>query len=248
VFWSDARFDVEFIPGMDGEKHVSATRVRAFERIRKHGVFPASKDREPPPLENRVSRQRYFDLVQAVEARPEFHGSSRVITSPFWRLLKAAPGDLESAAALVDEALKLLGLRRLQDEEALILRASCARDAPMDERGGLREDFVGDFEVMIQRATQQLPIDLDLLALFGAMYREACLSFRPSDAEVLGHFFNISLMKLCEQDWIKPVSFEIEDIARHRVLYGVGDYLPESRSEAKSLLASTYAIGSRLPG
>jgi hypothetical protein len=80
------------------------------------------------------------------------------------------------------------------------------------------------------------------------MYREACLSFRPSDAEVLGHFFNISLMKLCEQDWIKPVSFEIEDIARHRVLYGVGDYLPESRSEAKSLLASTYAIGSRLPG
>ncbi len=243
VFWPDARFDVEFIPGMDGRKHESATRVRAFERIRKRGVFPASKDREPPPLDQRKPRQRYFDLVKVVEAHPEFRGTSKVLYSPFWKLLKAAPGDLSGAAALVDESLELLGLRRFQDEEALLLCASCARDVPMSERSGLRADFVGDFEVMLQRATQHLPVDLDLLALFGAMYREACLSFRPADAEVLGHYFNISLTELCEQDWLKPVCSEVEEIARHRVLYGVGGYLPGSSSATPNYLSFAYAIG-----
>ena len=243
VFWPDARLDVEFIPGLDGEKHVSATRVRAFERIRKHGVFPASKDREPLSLDKRIPRQRYFDLVKVIDERPEFNGTAKVITSPFWKLLKVLPGDLTAAVALVDESLALLGLKRLPDEEALIVRASCARDASGKSRGGLREGFVSDFEVMLQRATQHLPIDLDLLALFGAMYREACLCFRPADAEVLGHYFNISLMDLCEQDWIRPVRSEVEDIARHRVLYGVGDYLPGTGSAAESRLACAYAIG-----
>ncbi len=243
VRWTNSRFDVEFVPAMDGRKHDSETRVRAFERIKKNGVFPESKDRESVPVDQRKPRQRYFDLILAVDAHPEFRGTAKVIHSPFWKLLKAVPGDLKSAISLVDESLRLLILRRLMDEDALLLLAGLARDVPINTRSGLREDYVSDFEVMLQRATRDLLVDLDLLALFGAMYREACLSFRPAEAEVLGHYFDISLMKLCEQDWIKPVGGDVEDIARQRVLYGVGDYLPESALRVQSALGVAYAIG-----
>lgn len=61
-------------------------------------------------------------------------------------------------------------------------------------------------------------------------------------SEVLGHYFDISLMQLCEQDWIKPVGGDVKDIARQRVLNGIGDYLPESALSAQSALGVAYAI------
>lgn len=97
VNWSDARFDIEFIPDVDGQRHNSTTRVRAFERIRKNGVFPESKNRESVPADQRKPRQRYFDLVQTVDSHPSFRGTARVIRSPFWKLLNAVPGDLQSS-------------------------------------------------------------------------------------------------------------------------------------------------------
>lgn len=141
----------------------------------------------------------------------------------------------------MDEALDLLKMRRLEDEEALLLFSGIGRDLPKQKSHGLRKDYVSDFEVMLQQASGDLPVDLDLLALFGAMYRETCLSFRPAEAAVLGHYFHISLMQLCEQEWIKPVSNELEDIARQRVLYGMGGYLPGS-SRATGI---AYAINRR---
>lgn len=214
--WCDSDLNIEFIRYLDGTKYIKEEQVHVFEDIRKMGVMPSSGKH----------RLRDFDLVERVDADPNFSGTARVMNSPFWRLLKAMPGDLQEAIKLADECLCYLGLKRVHGDEALLWLASCDRWQPQAERHGLHKDFVSDFEYLLQRATKHLPIDLDSLTLFGAMYREACLSFRPENAEVLGHYFDISLMEFCSQSWISAVAPELEDIARHRVLYGEKDYLP----------------------
>lgn len=78
----------------------------------------------------------------------------------------------------------------------------------------------------MQRSTSTLPLSLDLLCLFGAMYREASLSFLLDEAEVLGHYFEITLYQFCDQEWPEEIQHWLSDIARNRVLYGQRDYFP----------------------
>lgn len=216
--WSDSDLNIEFVPDKDGNRRDRTSRTRTFEGIRKRGVSPSSAEKK--------HRLRNFDLVKVVDAHPMFRGTARVMYSPFWRLLKEVPGDLEASRKLVDECLSLLSLERMSHLDAVMAVAQCFRTDPVETRRGLKERDVSDFEVLMQRATSKLPIDLDLLCLFGAMYREACLSFLPREAELLGHYFSISLMRFCDQEWLNEIRDWLEDIARHRVLYGKRGYLP----------------------
>ena len=216
--WSDSDLNIAFIPDKDGNPRDRTNRTRTFEGIRKRGVAPSSAKKK--------HHSRDFDLVECVDAHPFFRGTARVMSSPFWRLLKGAPGDTSASSRLVDECLAHFALERVSAWDALVLLVECDKTDPIEKRHGLKEGDVSAFEVLMQRATSTLLIDLDLLCLFGAMYREACLSFLPAEAELLGHYFEITLQQFCDQKFPPEIRDWLTDIARNRVLYGKRDYFP----------------------
>lgn len=242
--WSDSALNIAFIPDRDGNPRDHTNRTRTFEGIRKRGVTPSSGKKK--------HRLRDFDLVKAVEAHPLFRGTARVMGSPFWRLLKETPGDTSASSRLVDECLAHFSLERVSAWDAVVLLAECARTDPIEQRCGLKEGDVSGFEVLMQRATSELPIDLDLLCLFGAMYREACLSFLPAEAELLGHYFEISLQQFCDHQLPPELRDWLADISRNRVLYGKHRYFPPTSGvdvmsemwEGKSLVIRPRVNGS----
>lgn len=188
-----------------------------------------------PSSATRKHARRKFDLVEIVDAHPEFHGTARVMHTPFWGLLRAIPSDLHAARKLGDECLSLFSLERVSTLDAVIILVETTRTDPVKYRSGLREDYVSDFEVMLQRTTSHLPLGLDLLCLFGALYREACLSFRPLEAEVLGHYFEITLAHVCEEDWARNIRNRLAGYARNRVLYGMSSYFPPHESDEENM-------------
>jgi len=142
------------------------------------------------------------------------------------RWVREEPGDTSEFIRLVYEGLAHFALERGAAWVAMILLVVCERTDPVEKRHGLKEGEVSAFEVLMQRATSTLLIDLDLLCLFGAMYREACLSFLPAEAALLGHSFEITLQQFCDQKFPPAILDWLADIARNRVLYGKRDYFP----------------------
>ncbi len=224
---NDSALNILFVPNPDGTPRGRDNRTRTFEGIRKWGIMPSSASKK--------HHRRKFDLVEVVDAHPEFVGTARVMRTPFWSLLRSAPCDLATARSLVDDCLALFSLQRASMSDAIIILTETVRTAPEELRRGLRADHVSDFEVMLQQATSNIPLGLDLLCLFGAMYREACLSFLPSEAEVLGHYFSITLAQICDEDWTSRVRNRLERYARQRVLYGMSDYCSPSESAESNM-------------
>lgn len=223
---TDSDLNILFVPNPDGTPRTRENRTRTFEGIRKKGIMPSSSARKHP--------RRDFDLVELVDAHPEFRGTARVMKTPFWKLLRAVPGDLAAARVLVDECLTLFGLERVSMRDAIDVLIETVTTDPVKERTGLKEHYVSHFEVMLQRTTSNVPLGLDQLCLWGAMYREACLSFLPQEAELLGHYFTITLSCICEENWTRAIRNRLERYARQRVLYGEGDYCSPPESEYES--------------
>lgn len=216
--WSDAKLSVQFIPDAEGQRQVPGFHSKAFARTRTLGTIPTTGGRR--------HAKRNFDLVALVDAHPDFHGTAEVMHSPFWDLLRANPGDLAAATAMVERVSSVLGLTRIYGEEAFLTWAECERTALLGTCIGIRSDGIDGFEVLLQRALGERLPDLDVLALLGAMYREACLSFRLKEAGVFGDYFTIYLARYCDQPWINPVGNSLEEVARRRVLYGEADFQP----------------------
>lgn len=219
VNWTDSDLDVEFVPGSDGLRCDKTNRIRTFEAIRKTGRNPSSGNHH----------LRNFDLVAVVDAHPDFQGTAKVMHSPFWRLLNVTPQSLEQTTQLVDECLSRLGLVRLQGIEVMLWGWTRRASQLSQERPqGIIGKEMSILEYQLHLAMKNLSLDLDLLSLIGALYREACLSFHPAAAEVYGHYFDSLLKQFCGQAWINKVGCVLEDISRHRILYGEKDYLPNT--------------------
>ena len=103
------------------------------------------------------------------------------------------------------------------------------------DRGSLKSTGADTYEACLSDAVAGLPRDLNLLALFGGLYREACLSFNPENAETLGLLFRLSLEQFCSEPWLASHGAYLEDLAKNRILYGKSEYLPpDSNSSAGS--------------
>lgn len=228
----DADLDVKFLHGSDEIRRAKADRIRAFESIRSNGTMPS----------HGRHRKRPYNLVDLVDEDEACKGTKKIITSPFWKLLLSPPHDLQGMTKLVAECTVLLNLERLAGKDVIHWIWINNPLPPVGERMGLRKDGVSDYEVHLQQAAQHLPSDLDTLALFGAMYQEACLSFQPVVAETLGGYFNISLMELCSQDWLKPIGPYLEDVARNRILHGLRDYIPDAPKLEQNPILMTRSI------
>lgn len=237
--WSDPDLDVEFLRLENGAKRDKADRVRAFEAIRARGVEPSSAGKK--------HWRRPFDLVMAVEAHPNFTGTSQAIHTPLWALLRSKSNNAMDATSIVEECLRRLGLTRIKGDDAVIIAAGCGKIFPLHLRHGLTDGPISDFECLLQRATETLKVDLDLIALFGSMFRESCLRYKSEQAEILKCYFSITLAQYSEQlskqlpcndkhaASRKQVFSDFEDLVWHRIINGEPDYEPSQLAEISDI-------------
>lgn len=211
--------DVEFARLSDGSRCTSAERTHAFEHARDRGT--------PLPI----------DVAKRLAELPELALIKHIAASLFWPLLVKPPATRTAATRMAERCLKRLNLVRLpvEQEEALIAKKweqAIARAEWQDEDTLVRN--------RIENLAAECPQNLDLVALLGALYREACLTFEPEAACYLGTRFWMLLEDFFSGPKFDAISAELCDFAVNRIIYDRDD------AEARKPFS---AIGpDRMPG
>lgn len=206
---SDAKLDILFAEDESGRKYTSADRPRIFESIRKNGTTPS----------NGSHRLRKFNLIDKVDAHPDFSGSKNVFTSPFWDLLQLSPIDPDKNNKILDICFKKLNLTRLDYGHQYFWDFM---DVPFDpnDKQGISPYYISDFEHIFHKAINFIPESLDLLALIGALYRESCLTFQLENAIVLSRYFQMISDACLNTEWHNPAGALLWEIAHERLING----------------------------
>lgn len=119
-----------------------------------------------------------FDLITRVENHPNFKGTRSLYDSPFWELVNCEPVTLENTKSLVDKCLSLFGFERKIDHLMLDIRDK--------------------YPVCIEQIVTSSEPTLDLLALLGALYREAYLVGAIDVAFILSNHFSELLIPISD--------------------------------------------------
>jgi len=220
---NDAELDILFAEDESGRKYSSADRPRIFESIRKNGTTPSDGSH----------RLRKFNLIDKVDAHPSFSGSKNVFTSPFWDLLQPEPIDLDKNNEILDASLKKLNLIRLNYGHEYFWDFMDVPFNPND-RQGISPYFISDFEHIFHKAISNIPDNLDLLALIGALYRESCLTFQLENAIVLSRYFQMVSDACLNTEWHNPAGALIWEIAHERIINGNYKYETSMRDKKGS--------------
>lgn len=233
--WSDYKLDMQF--GQDDGPITTggAARNRVFGVIGKKGTLPSRGGHH----------RRKYNLIVRVEDHQQFKGTAKVIDSPFWDLLKLPPRDLEATSSFAARCMELMGLTRLSGETALDWTWYANEEICRPGRGSLKSTGASTYEACLDDALSGLPCDLNLLALLGGLYREACLSFNPMNAEILGVFFKLSLKQFSSESWLGSHGQYLENLAMNRILYGKSEYFPSDASSVNGEELIPYEIQSQ---
>jgi hypothetical protein len=159
--WSDYRLDMEFGQREGAGDIDGQHRLRAFEQLRQYG---RTTDK------HRRNTAEIYDLVARVGQNPRFKGACELYHSPFWSLLRAEDVTIKNTYDLVNECLALLGLKR--------------------EIKGWQYASVQHYETSILGILEFEPPSLNLMALLGALYREAYLAGSGDVATFLSGYFS----------------------------------------------------------
>lgn len=207
--WSDYRLDVEFVRSPGEEKRDGFSRRRCFEGIRRYGRVPSSGNH----------RARKYDLVAQVDSHPSFAGTAAVFRSPFWDLLKTKVMNLADAHAFVCTCLGMNKCFRASEELDTMLKNQL-RQMSRGKTGVIDRDM---YEGAIDAVLEGRPIDLDLLALVGALFREAYLACALDTAIVLRDTFLALLSQYCGGLWLGDLRRELLNLGERRMLYWYAD-------------------------
>lgn len=197
--------DVEFARRQGGAKCTSADRTHVFEHARDRGT--------PLPM----------DVVKRLAEVPELALIKHLAASLFWPLLVNPPETRAAATRMVRRCLDRLNLVRLSvnQEEAWLARqwqqvlAADKKAEWQDEDSLIRR--------RIENLVAQHPQNLDFVALLGALYREACLSFEPDAACYLGMRFWMLLEDFLSGPLFAGISAELCDFSVNRIIYDRDD-------------------------
>lgn len=212
--WSDYRLDVEFVRNEGEEKRGGASRRRAFGKIRRVGIVPSPG----------THRLRTYDLVTQVDAHPEFAGTAAPFKSFFWDILKAKEMRLSDARDAVGRCMSRYKIFRPTATLDFILMAEAARKSPGNHLPSCDERY----KEALAAICEEYPTDLDLLALVGALFREAYLAIALDTATILHEKFISLLEQYCAQEWLCNVKSELFQLAEQKMLYwGVNSDLVE---------------------
>lgn len=204
--WSDYKLDVEFAREEGEVRRCGADRRRAFEEVRRTGSVPTQG----------THARRSFDLVGNVDAHPEFSGTAKYFHSPFWDLLKGRTMTLPEAHAFVSKCLAKSGLYRPSNELHFVLRC-----LPVNGRLLIPAEMPDQlvYAGALDNLIKQTPVDLDLLALIGGLFREAFLVCELEIASVLKERLNNLLEEFCAQTWLVESTRNLHLLAERRILF-----------------------------
>lgn len=209
--WSDYRLDQEFASEDDKNERKGADRLRIFETIRRRNVSPSAGEHP----------KRRFDLVTRVDSHPDFKGTAGIYFSPFWLLLQGNFISLPKVLEFTKEQLKRCGIHR--PSSALNFINASGMRVYKDEFQKI--DNAKMYEVSLRTAISELPLDLDLIALLGGLFREAFLVCELDTAVVLKKLFLEVIDEFCSQPWLSKVEFELLDVAERKILHWqMGEY------------------------
>lgn len=214
---SDSKLDVEYARGKYGEKLSPAERAHVFED---------AKNRGKPFLP---------DVIKRLSYDPRMNGISAISESPFWGLLDKPPTNRATAQRLVERCLKRLNLLRLPLtlEEKWLASAKAAETI----RSSDAEEVARE---QLERLVRDHPKSLDVIALIGALYREACLSFEPQLASYLGTRFWVLMQDFVAQEGLESLDGDLDMFAIYRIIY--------DRTETDAQRAMNPFGAERLPG
>lgn len=193
-----ARLDTEFARNFDGSKRLSADRIQVFEHARDRG-------KPLPP-----------DVIKRLTNVPKLEPLRHIAKSLFWPLLVDPPQTRTAATKMVRRCLNRLNLIRLPVglDEAWLSRKR-GREAADKE---LQED-AELVRSMIESRINDYPQNLDVVALLGALYREACLTFELEVASYLGTRFWMLLEDFFGTAQFDAISVELCEFSVNRIIY-----------------------------
>ncbi len=214
---NDAKLDVQYALGEYGVRLSSADRRQVFEHARMRG--------KPLPE----------DVVRALSKDPNMEGIQEISHSPFWVLLEKPPTSRLAARKMVERCLKQLNLMRLPLAlEKLWLfnmrRAGSALSLDVEEVGCEQ----------LEKLIRDNPNSLNLLALVGALFREACLNFDLQTANYLGRRFLTLMQDFVSQPGFESLDGDLDSFAISCIIY--------DRTEADAQSEFNPFGPERLPG
>lgn len=197
--------DVEFARRQGGVRCTSADRTHAFEHARDRGT--------PLPI----------DVIERLAEVPELALIKHIATSQFWLLLVKPPATRTAATRMVERCLERLKLVRLSVGQEETWLSKKWQQAVVASRSSEWQDEDSLVRRRIEDLAAEYPQSLDLVALLGALYREACLTFEPDAACYLGMRFWMLLEEFFGGPQFDAISAELCDFAVNRIIYDRDD-------------------------
>lgn len=196
---NETQLDIEYDRFEDGSKR-SVGEIRSvfrFARIRGQ-VFPD-------------------EVLRLVEADPAMSGLARHVSSVFWELLESPPVSRGQARSLVDKSLGRLASRRtiggLDPRQNHV--GSSPRGSDFFNTANCRQGTKGMMKQLIATHLNSL----DLIALLGALSREAWFCFQAEEAEYFGTQFWILLQDFLSQPGMEKLEGVLDEYAVDRVVF-----------------------------
>lgn len=219
---SVSSIDKEFARKQGGAKCSSADRTYVFEHARDRGT--------PLPM----------DIIKRLADVPDLALIKHFAPSTFWPLLINPPATRTAATRMIERCLERLNLVRLPVslEEAWLSRKRAQTIATEKETDWQDEGRL--VRRHIENLAAEHPQNLDMVALLGALYREACLAFEPDAACYLAMRFWMLLEDFFGGPQFDAISAELCDFAVNRVIY--------DRDETEAKKPFSASGPDRMPG
>lgn len=206
---SDTQLDMKFDPYWHKENK-PADRLKMFEQIRRAGSLPS--DGSHPKRKNDK-----FDLVEIVNRAEEYEGTASLFHSPFWYLLRHQNMDVLTLRKFIIHCL-ILVKEGFQEEDALVSDLDI-KELGLEEDDGHR--FIDQTDKLYQYNLPTFidsPATFDLLALIGALFRDAYLSGALHVALSLENAFKEKLYELCSEGWMdEKLCNELFEVSKERI-------------------------------
>ena len=204
--FSDYQLDLMF-DGQDPSAMArGVNRTRIFETIRNRYSLPGR------------SRAEKSAFVRRVDAHPDLRGTAKIYFSEFWSLMTFWELPHQEARRLLNTCLRRHGLRRLTYWSSEEYRNAFKRATGPKEKEEFRaKDFA---KKVLHQALVRCPVDLNLLALVGALYKEAYLVQDLDLALDYRHEYFRLIVEFAEQPWIDPIADDFRLLATRAMLRG----------------------------
>lgn len=203
--WSDYQLDIEFAREEGEPKRDGENRRRAFKGIGRHGRVPSSGNHPKRP----------YDLVVRVDAHPCFSGTASSFRSAFWELLKSDAMGLSEAHAFVSRCMATSQVHRPTGKFEMAMKMLASGRQKTIRSFNSSEIY----RAALKQIVAGRPLDLDILALVGGLFREAYLACSLNIAVVLQDLFLDRLSDYCQQEWLGELGSELLEFAENRLFY-----------------------------